>query len=40
MIFVFFFLKVLLRKKRTFTKICLEVNHFGSVLLDFYTLIV
>ena len=40
MIFVFFFFKSLTKKKRTFTKICLEVNHFGSVLLDFCPLMV
>ena len=36
----FLFLKNLTRKKRTFINICLEVNHFGSVLLDFCPLIV
>ena len=40
MIFVFFFFKSLTKKKRTFTKICLEVNHFGSILLDFCPLMV
>lgn len=37
---IFIFFKNLTKKKRTFTKICLEVNHFGLVLLDFCPLIV